>query len=154
MAREVRVALSGSARGGILAERIQGCKPLVRGFEYGRGNADAAVDLINDGGTALRSSDHDGQVLRIFADSDGDGVADADDACPGTVVPEGVPTVALGVNRYALTDGDRTFDTVAQHGRRPGDVFTLDDTRGCSCEQVVAARNWVRATPSSAAAWA
>ncbi len=37
--------------------------PLVRGFEYGRGNADAAEHLINDGSTPLASSDHDGFVL-------------------------------------------------------------------------------------------
>jgi predicted extracellular nuclease len=113
--------------------------PLVRGLEYGRGNSDAAVDLINDATTPLRSSDHDGLVLRIFADSDGDGVADQDDACPGTVVPEGVPTVALGVNRYALVDADRTFDTALPPGRSrgPGDTFTLDDTAGCSCEQII-----------------
>ena len=38
---------------------------LVQGFEYGRGNADAAVDLINEPATALRSSDHDGFVLYL-----------------------------------------------------------------------------------------
>ncbi len=37
--------------------------PFVRGFEYGRGNADAAEHLINDGSTPLASSDHDGFVL-------------------------------------------------------------------------------------------
>ncbi len=37
----------------------------VRGLQYARGNADAAVDLINDGSTLLRSSDHDGFVLYI-----------------------------------------------------------------------------------------
>lgn len=38
---------------------------LVRHFAYGRGNTDAAPVLINDAGTALRSSDHDGFVLAI-----------------------------------------------------------------------------------------
>ncbi len=37
----------------------------VRGLEYARGNADAAVDLVNDAGTDLRASDHDGLVLFI-----------------------------------------------------------------------------------------
>jgi predicted extracellular nuclease len=116
--------------------------PLVRRLEYGRGNADAALVLLDDDATALRSSDHDGQVLAIFADSDGDGVADEDDACSGTVVPEGVPTIALGVNRYALVDGDGIFETTAPpgNGKGPRDVFTLDDTAGCSCEQIIAAR--------------
>ena len=40
-----------------------GLDELVRDFSYGRGNADAAVNLINDGSTLLRSSDHDGLVL-------------------------------------------------------------------------------------------
>ena len=39
--------------------------PAVTGFAYGRGNADAAVDLINDDSTSLRSSDHDGLVLYL-----------------------------------------------------------------------------------------
>ncbi|MGI9270272.1 MAG: lamin tail domain-containing protein [Woeseiaceae bacterium] len=38
----------------------------VRGLQYARGNADAAVDLINDDTTVLRSSDHDGLVLYIY----------------------------------------------------------------------------------------
>jgi predicted extracellular nuclease len=42
----------------------------VRGLQYARGNADAAVDLINDDTTALRSSDHDGFVLYIDSKAD------------------------------------------------------------------------------------
>ena len=38
----------------------------VRGLQYARGNADAAVDLINDDTTVLRSSDHDGFVLYVY----------------------------------------------------------------------------------------
>ncbi|MCB1034983.1 MAG: hypothetical protein KDD47_14240, partial [Acidobacteria bacterium] len=79
---------------------------LVRGFQYGRGNADAAVDLINDAATPLRSSDHDGAVLYIVRDCDGDGVPDDQDVCAGTVIPEGVPTRGLKPNRYALVDDD------------------------------------------------
>ena len=39
--------------------------PAVAGFAYGRGNTDAAVDLINDDTTPLRSSDHDGLILYL-----------------------------------------------------------------------------------------
>jgi hypothetical protein len=46
----------------------QALTPAVTGFAYGRGNADAALDLINDDSTPLRSSDHDGLVLYIAAD--------------------------------------------------------------------------------------
>jgi endonuclease/exonuclease/phosphatase family metal-dependent hydrolase len=38
----------------------------VRGLQFARGNADSAIDLINDGSTALRASDHDGLVLYIY----------------------------------------------------------------------------------------
>ena len=54
----------------------------VRGFEFGRGNSDAAHDQINDAGTAMRSSDHDGFVLFLMTDRDGDNVADDVDECP------------------------------------------------------------------------
>jgi len=37
----------------------------VRGMQYARGNADSAADLINDGSTVLRASDHDGLVLYL-----------------------------------------------------------------------------------------
>ena len=135
---------------------------LVRGYEYGRGNADAALVLLDDGSTPLRSSDHDGLVLFVVsdrdgdgagddvdnclttpnpdqADTDGDGFGDACDACPATtVVPEGAPTVTLLPNHYALVDGDGIFDTVVK-GNSPAETFTLDDTRGCSCEDIVAA---------------
>ena len=36
-----------------------------RGMQYARGNADAAVDLVNDDTTSLRASDHDGLVLYV-----------------------------------------------------------------------------------------
>ena len=55
---------------------------LVRGFEFGRGNADAARILLDDDSTPLRSSDHDGFVLFVALDSDGDGIGDDVDNCP------------------------------------------------------------------------
>jgi hypothetical protein len=111
---------------------------LVRGFEYGRGNADAALILLDDASTALRSADHDGFVLFVTADPDGDGVPVGADLCPGTVIPEGMPTVGLKPNHYALVDGDTTFDTVVP-GAGGAPVFTTADTGGCSCEQIIAA---------------
>ena len=112
--------------------------PLVDTYAYGRGDADAAVDLINDDTTPLRSSDHDGQVLFIRTDSDGDGVLDQNDLCPGTVIPESVPGDHLLLLRYALTDGDDIFDTPAPpHGHLTPPTFTTEDTGGCSCEQII-----------------
>jgi len=110
--------------------------PLVTGFEYGRGNADAANDRIFDL-TARRSSDHDGLVLFVFADTDNDGVANSVDVCPGTEIPEAVPTQSLGINRWALVDGDTVFDTQVPPGGGPGVSFTTEDTGGCSCAQII-----------------
>ncbi|MBT8108347.1 MAG: lamin tail domain-containing protein [Gammaproteobacteria bacterium] len=109
-----------------------------RGLEYGRGNADAAVDLINDDTTPLRSSDHDGLVLFITKDVDGDGVNDDADVCPATSIPE-APTEGLGRNRFALIDGDFEFDTVESKGKGPGRGYSTIDTAGCSCAQIVEA---------------
>lgn len=109
-----------------------------RGLEFGRGNADAAVDLINDDSTALRSSDHDGLVMFITKDVDGDGVNDDADVCPATSIPE-TPTRGLGKNRFALTDGDFEFDTVSSNGKGSGRGYSTVDTAGCSCTQIVAA---------------
>jgi hypothetical protein len=73
----------------------------------------------------------------IPMDQDGDGILDEDDACPDTVIPESVPTVRLGVNRWALVDEDGIFDTVHPNGMGPGFMFDLEDTAGCSCEQII-----------------
>lgn len=124
-------------------------------------------------------------------DSDGDGVLDAVDVCPDTVIPESVPTVALCAGRYALVDDDGIFDRGSLQSRscrkvlardianwirwyfkkhrhhddvegaqpseaKSGDfdmqsrhqrfffhnrpywrTFTINDTAGCSCEQII-----------------
>ena len=111
----------------------------VRGYEFGRGNADAAVDLINDGLTSLRSSDHDGVVLFITKDLDDDGVNDDADVCPATVIPE-MTANELGTNRFALADGDFAFDTNAPAGNGPGRQYSTRDTAGCSCSQIIEAQ--------------
>jgi predicted extracellular nuclease len=114
-----------------------GLDELVRDFQFGRGNADAAVDLINDDSTPLRSSDHDGLVLFLVKDSDGDGVTDDADYCPGTVIPEAAPSRELRTNNFALVDDDRIFDTKEPNGVGPQVSFDIFDTAGCSCEQIV-----------------
>ncbi len=65
-------------------------------------------------------------------DTDNDGVEDALDFCPDTVIPEDVPTRYLGILRYALTDDDTTFNKSWGESS-----FTLEDTGGCSCEQII-----------------
>ena len=63
------------------------------------------------------------------------------DVCPGTEMPESVPTRHLGVNRFALVDADGVFDTTPPPGNNggPGVTFTIEDTAGCSCEQIIEA---------------
>jgi hypothetical protein len=110
----------------------------ISGAQHARGNADAPFAFADDGKTALRSSDHDGTVLFVIADLDADGVPNDLDACADTKIPEGVPTRALNPNHYALVNGDGVFDTDAPPGRR-GKMpsFSIADTRGCSCEQIL-----------------
>ncbi len=76
-------------------------------------------------------------------DLDGDGVCGDVDECAGTVLPEQtVPSRGqLGTNRWADLDGDGIFDTRGSSGRGPGRAYTIDDTRGCSCEQIIQAYN-------------
>ena len=74
-----------------------------------------------------------------LADADGDGVLDDSDICAGTVIPEAVPTrpKGLGFYRWALVDGDGSFDTRTPSSSGPSLGFTIEDTAGCSCEQII-----------------
>ncbi len=71
-----------------------------------------------------------------FPDSDGDTVRDADDICPGTVLPEGFDR--LIANHYGDIDGDGVFETLDKPLDPVTDsAWTLQDTYGCSCEQIL-----------------
>ncbi|MDI3286435.1 choice-of-anchor L domain-containing protein [Polyangium sp. 15x6] len=72
-------------------------------------------------------------------DSDGDGVCGDVDACYGTTLPDAVPTVKLGVNRWADTNGDGVFETTSPNGNGPGKSYTIAETGGCSCAQIIEA---------------
>ncbi len=75
-------------------------------------------------------------------DSDNDQIADhfgsIVDVCLGTAVPEAIPTHFLKANRFALMDADVVFDTATPVGVGPSSTFTLEQTAGCSCEQIIA----------------
>lgn len=73
-------------------------------------------------------------AVPVVQDADNDGVADSVDVCLGTAIPEEVPTRRLGNNRFALVDDDLEFDS----GKSKA-AFTIGDTGGCSCEQVIQA---------------
>ena len=72
-------------------------------------------------------------------DTDGDGILDVCDYCAETAIPEDVPTISLGVNRFALVDGDGIFDTMPPKGggKGPQKSYTINDTQGCSCSQII-----------------
>lgn len=72
-------------------------------------------------------------------DADFDGVCGDADACPGTNLPEAVPTLSLGINRFAEIDGDGVFDTKTRSRRHTPRSFTIVETAGCSCDQIIAA---------------
>lgn len=74
-------------------------------------------------------------------DEDGDGIPDNEDFCPSTASSDlstGVPSQGLGVNRWADLDGDAVFDTVYPQGQGPRLTFTLRNTAGCNCAQIIA----------------
>lgn len=55
-----------------------------------------------------------------------------------TAIPEAdVPSQGLGVNRYALVNGDFVFETVVPPGGGAAVIFTVADAGGCSCEQII-----------------
>jgi hypothetical protein len=66
-------------------------------------------------------------------DSDNDTVLDVVDMCEATSVPEVTPSKGVKPNHFALLDGDILFDTKG----KAKDSFSLVDTMGCSCEQIV-----------------
>jgi len=115
------------------------------GFQGGGGGGSG---LVPDGGLlttgAGSPADTDGSVTLTISvpDADQDGVLDENDVCPNTAIPESVPTNRLGVNRWALVDDDALFDTDLPPGggNGPNFEFSLEDTRGCSCEQIIEAR--------------
>ena len=88
-------------------------EPWIRGFAFGRGNADAAVAFRSDASNALGASDHDGFALFLMSDFDGDGVPDDEDNCPTTFNPD-----------QADVDGDGIGDACDSCNSTLGPVFT------------------------------
>ena len=81
--------------------------------------------------------------IGYFGDTDGDGIPYEDDLCPDTVIPEAVPTtLVLNPNHWALTDDDDPFDfdtVIKGKSKGPNRSYTIEDTAGCSCEQIIEA---------------
>ena len=69
-------------------------------------------------------------------DADGDGICGDADACPTDTAAD-EPTTELLPNHWAF-DGVSSFETATRgQGRGKSSAFTLADTHGCSCAQIV-----------------
>lgn len=101
----------------------QGLTAFQRGMAYGRGNADAPEVRFYDDATPLRCSDHDGLVLYVMSDANGDGFPDdapqfattsnANGTATGTV------TDASGIASLVLVAG--SSNVTLQASGNPGD---------------------------------
>jgi len=74
-------------------------------------------------------------------DDDGDTVSNAQDFCPNTYMPESTPLEFMLLDRFALTSTTGVFRRGPQ---KRISAFSLADTRGCSCEQLVDVAEGVR----------
>ena len=95
------------------------------------------VEVCDDSGAC----DSDSGVVDVVPDrpndADGDGITDLADVCPATQIPESIPLSGqLGANRWALTS-PQGFGQGAPQGSAHS--FTMADTGGCSCEQILSA---------------
>ena len=68
------------------------------------------------------------------SDADGDTISNNEDLCPDTYMPESVPQTYMLFSRFALTANSPIF---RGGPRKKISQFSLTDTRGCSCEQLV-----------------
>jgi len=94
-----------------------------RGMEYGRGNVDAAEIFLDDPSNALFSSDHDGLVLFLMTDRDGDGLLDDLDNCPAIPNPDQTDTDGDGAGDLCDGDDGDGVDTVIENaGPNGGDA--------------------------------
>lgn len=94
-------------------------------------------DLFPLDATESSDSDLDGIGDNKDPDDDNDSIADIIDLCPTTSIPElTVPKTSLRRGRYALTEATREGQFNSTNRR----TYTLQQTRGCSCEQILMAK--------------
>ena len=85
------------------------------------------------------SGESDIRLTREFTvsscDEDGDGIDNDQDMCDGTTADE--PTKRLGTNRWIWDGEDWITEKPKGKGKGPDKDFTIEETRGCSCEQIL-----------------
>ena len=61
------------------------------------------------------------------------------DECIGTSIDEDVPEIKLKPNHFVLGSDGYNFDKgeVKGNGKGTDKSFTIQDTHGCSCEQII-----------------
>ncbi|MBN1169495.1 right-handed parallel beta-helix repeat-containing protein [Candidatus Micrarchaeota archaeon] len=97
---------------------------------------DAAMNTLSV--STLNANGVFGIVYQGISDSDGDGVPDSVDKCPGTILPDTVQDT-LRPNHY-ICDVQGNFLTNTGSTKNPvigNSNYTIVDTYGCSCAQIL-----------------
>ena len=113
------------------------------GFTIAHRGGSGQIEILDEDGEAIGAPLVAGDAPVTIGDdnsndSDGDNVADTDDVCPDTQIPESVPWSwrGLGLYRWTLDNVDGTF-TQRTRGHPSQFNFSTTDTRGCSCRQII-----------------
>jgi len=77
---------------------------------------------------------HGDRLGSCAEDLDGDGIPNYNDLCPNTGTPEIVPRDFMLFGRFAITEESEIF---RKGPRKRISPYTLSDTKGCSCEQLL-----------------
>ncbi len=103
------------------------------------GGSSSSTSSSGGGGTSSAASSA-ASSQPSNGDADGDGVANSKDFCPATAIPESVPTEYMTFDRLALTSPrgkSNTLPVFRDGPRKRVSKYTIADTRGCSCEQLL-----------------
>jgi len=116
------------------AEGAEGTNPDITICHFPPGNPRDHNSLIIPKSSWVAHGAHGDRQGACEGDEDGDGILNSLDLCPDTFMPESVPTEHMLFKRYALTEDSHIFRIGP---RKKISDFTLSDTKGCSCKQLV-----------------